>query len=223
MPFFFLSSYFSPVSPPTSHFVHLPLVFFSFSFHPPHPFSFLLSVFLALSSLLSHLCHPEFLFICTSSSLPLLLSHQPLIPPIFSRLFLLLHIHLSALFHPPLCHLFSTIPPSIPPTPPIVPHLRGRLVPPRLPTTSAALPCQTVPTSPEGWASAARSTLASSEEPGTSKAPPTLAGLRPHHCHTATARPGGHTVPQGFSASSHPSLYAGEWQKRGRSMRKWEG
>ena len=173
----------------------------------------------------SLVCHPEF-FICTSSASSLithsnLLSFYHLFAPLSSS-----PSPCSSASFLPLYHIFFTIPSSIPflflPTPlPVVPQLSGHLVPPHLPTTSAALPCQTVPTSPEGWASAAHSTQASSGVLGTSRAPPTLAGLRPRHCHMAIARPGGHMVLQGFSASSHPSLYAGEW-KRGRSMGKQE-
>lgn len=109
----------------------------------------------------------------------------------------------------PLPHLLSLFPSYF-----VVAQLRERRVPPHLPTTSAAPLCQTVQISPEGWVSAVHSTQGSSGAPETSRAPPTPAGLRPHHYHMATARPGGHTVPQAFSASSHPNLYAGEWNER---------
>lgn len=93
---------------------------------------------------------------------------------------------------------------------PAVARRSGRPAPPRQPTTSAAPPSRTEPTSPEGWGSAALSTRDSSGAPGTSRAPPTPEAPPPHHCRTATARPGGRTGPQGFSASSHPSLFASE-------------
>lgn len=165
------------------------------------------TLFPSFSSLVSCFHHPEF-FICTSSSLPLLSSHIPTSypSPIFSHLFLLPHLAVCLL--PSFLHILPVS------SPPVVPQLSGHPVPPHLPTTSAALPCQTVPTSPEGWAFAAHSTQASSGVLGTSRAPPTLADPRPRHCHMAIARPGGHTVPQGFSASSPPSLYAGEWKER---------
>lgn len=180
-----------PVSPPIPHFVHLPLV------------PFLLSYFI------SCLRHPEFFFICTSCSLPLLSSHLPILLHL-----ILLHIRLPACLLPPLFNITFSLPSlhpfssSYPYS--VAPHLSGRPEPLHLPTTSAALPCQTVPISPEGWASAAHSTQASSGVPGTSRVPPTPVGPRPRHYHMATARPGGHTAPQAFSASSHPSLYAGE-------------
>lgn len=64
-----------------------------FSFHsylPTLPLSYLL-----FSCLLSNLCHPEFFFICTSSSLPLLSSHLPTSCP--SEIF----PHLSSTHPPP--------------------------------------------------------------------------------------------------------------------------
>lgn len=164
-------------SPPTRHFVHL----------------------LLLSYFIYRLRHPEFLFVCTSSSL--LTPPNPLISPILLCLLFLHHIRLSA----PL----PTRPFSSPPRP-VAAQLSGHPEPLHLPTTSAALLCPTVPISPEGWASAAHSTQASSGVPGTSRVPPIPAGPHPRHYRMATARPGGHTAPQAFSASSHPSLYAGE-------------
>lgn len=181
-------------------------------FFPLHPSSFMLFSFLFVSCLISFT-------LSTSFAPPLLcLFTHTFQPPVYLqsfRTFLHLQIHFCSLPHPPLLCVTLSFP-SLPPFPSlflpssIAPHLSGRLAPPHLPTTSAALPCQTVPTSPEGWASAAHSMQASSGVPGTSRAPPTLAGPLPRRCHMATARPGGHTAPQGFSASSHPSLYAGE-------------
>lgn len=117
---------------------------------------------------------------------------------------LISHINLSSSFFP----LFP------PPRLSLALQLSGRPVPPHLPTTSTAPPRRTVPTSPEGWASAAHSTRASSGAPGTSRAPPTPADRRPLRCHTATPRSGGPTAPRASSASSPPSLYAGEWTER---------
>lgn len=76
-----------PVSPPTPHFVHLPLV------------PFLLSYFI------SCLRHPEFFFICTSSSLPLLSSHLPILLHL-----VLLHIRLPACLLPPLFNITFSLP-----------------------------------------------------------------------------------------------------------------
>lgn len=171
----------------------------SFHFSPP------------LSLPTSHFVHPllpYFPFTITILYLHLL-SHLPNSNPsilfhfFFSPYFpLLFNFNLSTL-------LLLLFPLSLSPPATVAHNLSGRLAPPHLPTTSAALQCPTVPISPEGWASAAHSMLASSGVPGTSRAPPIPVGPHPHHYHTATARRGGHTVRPASSASSHLSLYAG--------------
>lgn len=132
---------------------------------------------------------------------PLILSN-PLAPPFSSP-----HPPFRSTSTPSIFFLFLFFNPY-----PVAAQLSGHPEPLHLPTTSAALLCPTVPISPEGWASAAHSMQASSGVPGTSRAPPIPAGPHPRRYRMATARPGGHTAPRAFSASSHPSLYAGEWK-----------
>lgn len=182
----FSSVYFSPPSsPPTPHFVHLSFIH-NFLLSPLQSPSLGILHFHLLFSLQSFRTS----FFSTSTS--------PLACTLPSPASLFLYY--------PILHL----PPFFLYVSSAAPQLSGHPLPPRLPTTSAALPRPTAPTSTEGWASAAHSTQDSSGAPGTSRALPTPAGPRPRHCHMATARPGGHTAPPGFSASSHPSLYAGE-------------
>lgn len=198
------SSLFSPpASPPTLHFrlLHPSLSAFplsplfccllshihhhSFSFSPPRSHLFTYRTFKPF------LAHKKRFALLSSSSWPRLRCPSSVSPFLY---------HPSFSFSPSCLSTFS----------PVVPRRSGHPAPRLLPTTSAAPPCQTVPISPEGWASAARSTQVSSVVPGTSMAPPTPAGLLLHHCRMATARPEEHMAPRGFSASSHPSLYASE-------------